>query len=185
MLTEASFGQRHGASWCAGLRRLREFRGGSSAHHACFFFTVETRFTVVWLQLRWPHPQPRVGGDLGLANPNAASSLPYHSDWLKAQSEKLSSHPKLHPLAPASNSLPGLGRTGLWVTGLGKFSSFPKWPQTGSVLKAGGCMLFRGQMAGSSGKWDVLTEGRSLAGGQVTQGTSLSDLAPQSWLGTS
>lgn len=40
-------------------------------------------------------------------------------------------------------------------------------------------------MAGSISKWVVIAMGRSLAEGQVTQGTSLSDLAPNSWLSTS
>ena len=64
----------------------------------------------------------------------------------------------------------------------GEVFSFPKTPQTGSVQKAGGCGLSRGQIAVSSSKWEAVTAGRSLAKGHVPPGTSLSDLAPLSWL---
>lgn len=97
-----------------------------------------------------------------------------HSDWLKASRHH---HTK-------SSIFLHLAWEGLWEEGASgwngnKSSAPPRGSKLSTYTRQEVLCLPEGH------KWTVVTTGRSLAEGHATQGTSLSDLAPNSWRGTS
>lgn len=106
-----------------------------------------------------------------------------HSDRSKGQQPP--SHRKLHSIAPASNRVPGLGRTEMWVARMGKFSASPRGPKLAVYIDGRLCAL-----QGSTGRlnqWAGSCDYREIPGRRASHTGNLPFWLglPNRWLGTS